>query len=60
MEIYAILIFSFNFYQFFFHFWPILQNQLQCTAEFRTQSFETIIFCFNCVYNSRKYVLYSY
>ena len=52
MEIQATLIFR-----------VIFEQPLKSTAVYRwirTQRFKTIIFGFNCVYNSWKYVLYSY
>ena len=52
MEMLAILIFG-----------VIFDQPWKSTAVYlwiRTQSFKTIIFCFNCVYNTWKYVLYSY
>ena len=52
MEVQAILIFI-----------VIFGQPLKSTAVYhwiRIQRFKTIIFCFNCVYNSWKYVLYPY
>ena len=52
IEIWAILILT-----------VIFEQPWKSTAVYRwirTQRFKTIIFCFDCVYNSWKYVLYSY
>ena len=52
METYAILIFG-----------VIFDKPWKSTAVYRwihTQSFKTINFCFSRVYNTWKYVLYSY